>query len=361
MTGLALGATGAGAGSVPDTLARGKWRVLLGIVLVLHGFAHSNAIIWVNGTLPSWAATLFWAVALLGYLGAGLGLLGVPIVRRLTLSLLATATLASMALLALIGGPWAFVGVAIDVAFLAMVERTLQRIRPGAAPMIAERRSSRWTVVGHSLGLAFLVYATVVVLVHPMYLRWGTTDAERAMPLPGDGVVTDARYRVDHGMTIRAPADSVWPWLVQLGQDRGGFYSYAWLERMIGDDIHNADRIHPEWQTLKAGDLVRATQPDYLGGRFGELGWRVTEIIPGRAIVLENWGAFVLHATDAQTTRFLIRTRGDGAPSVAGVLLGPLSVFVFEPAHFIMQRGMMLGIRDRAEAMMEPRAEGGEP
>jgi hypothetical protein len=143
---------------------------------------------------------------------------------------------------------------------------------------------------------------------------------------------------------------------VQLGQDRAGFYSYAWLEQLAGADIHNADRIHPEWQQLETGDLVRATQPDYLGGRLGEPGWRVREIVPGRAIVLENWGAFVVNPVDARTSRFFVRTRGDGMPSLAGVLLGPINVFVFEPAHFIMQRGMMLGIRDRAESMMDGRA-----
>jgi hypothetical protein len=220
---------------------------------------------------------------------------------------------------------------------------------PGDAPAT---RFPKLASVGRAFGLAFLVYAVVVTLLHPVIVRWGTTAAERATTLPGDEFVPDALYRLDHAVTIHAPADSVWPWLVQLGQDRGGFYSYAWLERLIGDDIHNADRIHPEWQQVKQGDLVRATQPEYLGGRFGDLGWRVLAVVPGRAIVLENWGAFVLHPVDSGTTRFFVRTHGDGAPSVAGVLLGPLNVFVFEPAHFIMQRGMMLGVRDRAEAMM---------
>jgi hypothetical protein len=174
------------------------------------------------------------------------------------------------------------------------------------------------------------------------------------MVLPGDELVTDARYRVDHGVTIQAPADSVWPWLVQLGQDRGGFYSYDWLERLFGDNVHNANRIHPEWQTLRTGDRIRAAQPGYLGGKFGEFGWKVLDVRPGRAVVLEGWGSFVLVPVNDNTTRFLIRTRGDGRPSLIGVLLGPVSVFVFEPAHFIMQRAMMFGIRDRAEQMMQP-------
>jgi hypothetical protein len=144
----------------------------------------------------------------------------------------------------------------------------------------------------------------------------------------------------------------VWPWLVQLGQDRAGFYSYDWLERLAGDNVHNADRIHPEWQRLEAGDFIRAAQRGYLGGRFGDLGWRVTSVLPGRAFVLENWGAFVLHPVDSSTTRFFVRTRGEGAATLASIVLGPISTFVFEPAHFIMQRRMMLGIRERAERLM---------
>ena len=333
-------------------------RVALSVVVLLHGFAHANASIWAGRAVPLWITTLFWGVAMLGYLGAGFGLLRVPLVRRHYRSLITAATIASIALLTIIGGTIAFVGVVVDVFLLTVVVHWT-RTGDGDLSPAGEGRFRR-TTVGHTAGLLFLVYATVVVLIHPLYLRWGTTNAERTMTLPGDELVPDARYRIDHGVTIRAPADSVWPWLVQIGQDRGGFYSYAWLERLVGADIHNADRIHPEWQQLKPGDLVRATQPDYLGGRLGEPGWRVLDVVPGRAIVLENWGAFVVHPVNSQTTRFFVRTRGEGSPSLAAVLLGPVNVFVFEPAHFIMQREMMLGIRDRAEAMMDG-PDGGRP
>ena len=331
-------------------------RIALAVVVLLHGFAHANAGMWAGNTVPLWITTLLWGVAVLGYLGAGFGLLRVPLVRRHYRPLITAATIASIALLTIIGGAIAFFGVVVDLFFLTIVVHWT-RIDDGdvALSVASEGRFRRLAAAGHAAGLLFLVYATGVVLFHPVYVHWGTTRAERLMTLPGDALVPDARYRVDHGITIRAPADSVWPWLVQLGQDRGGFYSYAWLERLVGDDIHNADRIHPEWQQLKPGDLVRATQPDYLGGRFGDLGWRVLDVVPGRAIILQDWGAFVLHPVDSLTTRFFVRQRGDGRPSLPGVLLGPLGVFVFEPAHFIMQRGMMSGIRDRAEAMMNGR------
>jgi len=335
----------------PRTMTR-RQRVLLAIVVLLHGFAHSNAGVWPGPALPFWVTTALWTVAMLGYLGAGFGLLRVPFVRDYYRTLMTAATIASIALLTVVGGMIAFVGAAVDLTFLTVVVHWAWFAEPGVPGDAPATRFPKLASVGRAFGLAFLVYAVVVTLLHPVIVRWGTTAAERATTLPGDEFVPDALYRLDHAVTIHAPADSVWPWLVQLGQDRGGFYSYAWLERLIGDDIHNADRIHPEWQQVKQGDLVRATQPEYLGGRFGDLGWRVLAVVPGRAIVLENWGAFVLHPVDSGTTRFFVRTRGDGAPSVAGVLLGPLNVFVFEPAHFIMQRGMMLGVRDRAEAMM---------
>jgi len=147
-------------------------------------------------------------------------------------------------------------------------------------------------------------------------------------------------------VTIQATPPAVWPWLIQLGQDRGGFYSYDWLERLIGDEIRNAERIHPEWQTLRTGDLVRATQPDYLGGIFGpNVGWRVTRLDTNRVVVLGGWGAFVLQPANG-STRLIVRTRGNGKPNVA---LAPFGLLVFEPAHFIMQRRMLLGIKERVE------------
>lgn len=333
-------------------LTRGR-RITLAVVVLLHGFAHANAAIWAGQAAPLWITTLFWGIAMLGYLGAGFGLLRVPLVRGHYRSLMSAATIASIALLTIIGGTIAFVGVVVDLVFLTIVVHWTRTNVAFSTAESTRRRFPRLAAIGRVAGLLFLIYATVVTLVHPIYLHWGTTGADRMMTLPGDDLVPDARYRVDHGVTIRAPADSVWPWLVQIGQDRGGFYSYTWLENLIGADIHNADRIHNEWQQLKPGDLVRATPPDYLGGRLGEPGWRVLDVVPGRAIVLQNWGAFVLHPVDSMTTKFFVRTRGDGVPSLLSVLLGPVNLFVFEPAHFIMQRGMMLGIRDRAESMLE--------
>ena len=328
-----------------------RWRVSLGFVFLLHAMAHSNASTWAGAHAPVWLVTTLWSASILGYLIAGFGLLGVPFANRWWAHGMAIAMGTSIALLSMVGGPIGWWGMALDAGVLVLLLRWASL---PVSNLQASGRVSRRRRIANAVALTVMAYATVVVLFRPIYTHWGTTAAERTMVLPGDELVADARYRVDHGVTIQAPADSVWPWLVQLGQDRGGFYSYDWLERLFGDNVHNASRIHPEWQVLSKGDRIRAAQPGYLGGKFGEFGWNVLDVRPGRAIVLEGWGSFVLVPVNDSTTRFLIRTRGDGRPSLIGVLLGPVSVFAFEPAHFIMQRAMMFGIRDRAEQMMQP-------
>lgn len=321
------------------------WRRLLGLVLSFHGLAHASAATWAGGHEPFWLITALWSAAVLGFLVAGFGFLSVPLASRVWPHALAIGLGTSIALLTIVDGPYRWLGLMLDAGVLMLLVRWASEPVPDDHPVGAITRRRRIT---NGFAIATLVYVAVVVLFRPVYVSWGTTPAERSMALPGDDLVSVARYRVDHGVTIRAPAESVWPWLVQIGQDRGGFYSYDWLERLFGDDVHNADRIHPEWQALHSGDRVRATQRDYLWG-VSDFSWKVLDVVPGRAIVLEGWGAFVLVPVDDSTTRFLIRTRGDGRPSMAGLLLGPVSVFGFEPAHFIMQRAMMYGIRDRAE------------
>ena len=192
-----------------------------------------------------------------------------------------------------------------------------------------------------------LAYLAAVVLLRPWYLRWGATGGEIRGALAGDPSPPPL-YTSTRAVTIRAPADAVWPWLAQIGQDRGGFYSYSWLERAVGDHVTNAGRVRPEWQDVRAGGFVRAAQPGYLGGVLGDsLGWRVKEVVPGRALVLENWGTFAVRPVDAATSRLVIRTRAGDRP--IPVQWAPIELLMFEPAHFIMERGMMLGIRDRAE------------
>ncbi|HEX9422938.1 MAG TPA: hypothetical protein VF899_06820 [Pyrinomonadaceae bacterium] len=195
-------------------------------------------------------------------------------------------------------------------------------------------------VVGAISGLAAM--SAYAFLIRPWHLRWGATDEEVNMPLPGDEFVGDPKLNATHAITINAPAADVWPWLVQLGQRRGGFYSYSWLENLVGCDMHNANRIVPEWQDLKVGDEV------WLHPKAPPL--RVLAIEAGRAIVLEKCWSFVLHPIDENTTRLIIRGRGEFNPDFKNGLLNLLLWRgIFEPAHFIMERKMLLGIKQRAE------------
>ncbi len=314
-------------------------RILVGILLVLHGLAHANA-----GMLAAdgfrIAPTVVWALASVSLMAAGFGLFGVRRLNRYWQILALIGVSSSLLMLIVYHPATAVPGIAVDVALLGVLSFVF-------IPRLEWSRPGRWASIGEAAAFAVLTYMSVAILSRPWHSRWGSTKAELAAALPGDSLVPNAHYTIQHAVTIRATPAEVWPWLAQLGQDRGGFYSYDWLERAIGDRIKNADRIHPEWQTVRKGDLVRATQPDYLGGRFGrDIGWRVTEIEPGRVLALGGWGAFVLEPTADGKTRLIVRTRGNNKPNVA---LAPFGLLVFEPAHFIMQREMLRGIKARAE------------
>jgi hypothetical protein len=220
------------------------------------------------------------------------------------------------------------------------------------------RRAHPWRHAAFTtFSVLFVGYVTLVIGMRPVIMRWGTTPDDQLVQLPGDDLVPVAHYSIDHAIVIQAPAAKVWPWLAQIGQDRAGFYSYDWLERLFGDDIHNAERVYAEWQHRSVGDLIPATQPAYLNGVVGSpLGWKVASWIDGRAIVLEGWGAFVLRPIDSTRTVLHVRTRGEGSPTIAGSFLAPAGVLLFEPVHFIMEREMLRGIKRRAEQPALPSA-----
>ena len=184
------------------------------------------------------------------------------------------------------------------------------------------------------------VCAATNLLARDWYLRWGATAEEKTTALPGDEHAT--RITSTRAVTIHAPVERVWPWLVQIGQDRAGFYSYDFLERLFLTGIHNGEEIVPEWQTLAKGDTVR------LGSKqvYGDIALlRVLDLEPNHYLVLERWGAFVLQRIDDQTTRFLARTH-----TVQRTALGKAAeALLLDPIHFVMERKMMLGIKERAE------------
>ncbi len=108
-----------------------------------------------------------------------------------------------------------------------------------------------------ALALVALGLFVLYVPLRPWMDRWGATPAEIASALPGDELLPSPAEIVNRAVTIQAPPEQIYPWLLQLGADKAGMYSYTWLENLIACPQTNADRIHPEWQDLKVGDPVR--------------------------------------------------------------------------------------------------------
>jgi hypothetical protein len=196
--------------------------------------------------------------------------------------------------------------------------------------------------------------------LRPRLLAWGATCDEVVRPLPGDDLVANPLYVTTRALTMKASAAGVWPWLVQLGQNRGGFYTYDVLENLMGLDIHSAEVIHPEWQDLVVGKDYIALDPE------GTMKMTIAVLEPEHAFVvlsgvpgeppqepgsffkgeLEWSWAFVLVALDASTTRLLIRCRAAWADTPAARFAQPV---LLEPVHFLMEERMLRGIRERAE------------
>ena len=318
-------------------------RVLLGTALVAHGLAHASAGMWATDIGGHALVTILWELACIGFIAAGAGVLGVAELRKRWRLSVVIGTIGSLLLLGIFGHPLFIAGIVADILFLALAILSW-RNSPSIEPASIMPRALQRLI------LVFVIYVATVIGLRPWYSSWGTTRSEQQMVLIGDPPLGESHYRIDHAITIAAPVDSVWPWLVQLGQDKAGFYSYDWLERAFGADIHNANRVVPSWQQLQPGDFIRVVQPSYLGGLLGKnVGWRVTQIEPGRAIVLKGWGAFVIDPVGPHATRMHIRTRGSGVPTLSGIAITPLGLLMFEPAHFIMERGMLFGIKRRAE------------
>lgn len=124
--------------------------------------------------------------------------------------------------------------------------------------------SSSRTAILSALAVAVTITGGIYWLaVRPWLLRLGATADELTRDRPGHDVAPDPAVNSTQAVTIDAPPEAVWPWLVQIGQGRGGFYSYDWLEQLVGAEIHNVDRILPEYQDLEEGDEVLLTPKDY--------------------------------------------------------------------------------------------------
>jgi len=201
-------------------------------------------------------------------------------------------------------------------------------------------------------GAGLLGLSGYVGWFRPWHLAWGTSEQERERRLPGDELVARPQQISNRAVSIEAPVENVWPWLAQIGQGRGGFYSYDRLENLIGADIHSAEIVLPEHQSVSNGERI------YIGknGPF----YTVAAVQPGRYLLLEadapegemapieeSW-LFILEAEGRGRTRLIARNRRGYVPTIADFLMWKVAI---EPLHHVMERKMLLGIKRRAEGV----------
>lgn len=220
----------------------------------------------------------------------------------------------------------------------------------------------KWKNLGEGLiGMAIMAFAMITPFLNDRRRKWGATEEEMRRDYPSDELVANPKGVYMHAITINASAADIWKWLIQIGQDRGGFYSYQLLENMIGCKIRTADRIIPEYQHLEVGDSI-PMHPS-MGSPY-----RVFAIEPSRVLILllredvstgqdfepgdkmpqkyqnMSW-LFFLNERDDGTTRLISRSRNDWDKSLGNTVF----YSIFGPFTLEMDRKMLKGIKERAE------------
>jgi hypothetical protein len=209
-------------------------------------------------------------------------------------------------------------------------------------------------VVRGLLGMSRMALGLLTPFLRQRRARWGLDSESATRRLPGDELVANPRWSWTHGIDIDAPADAVWPWIAQIGADRGGFYSYQWLENLAGCALRNAERVHPEWELREGvGLFVHPDLPPL----------RVVSLEPGHHFVVhappeasakargKPWMAaswlFLVEPLGPNRCRFISRYRASCSNDLrTRFFFGPLLI---EPIGSEMDRGMLLGVKQRAE------------
>jgi hypothetical protein len=184
--------------------------------------------------------------------------------------------------------------------------------------------------------------ALYLLVVRPRAARWGATDEESARPLPGDCIVTGRAYIATRAITIDAPPEDVWPWIVQMGSGRGGWYA---LDRLDNGGVPSAEEIIPELQDLQVGDLI-----PMIPGK--EVGPRVLEMEPTQRMLwttdVEFSWEWVLEPRDGGRTRLVSRIRERYPPLLSRKMLYAL---VASAGDVVMNRTQLKRIKRRAERL----------
>jgi hypothetical protein len=222
----------------------------------------------------------------------------------------------------------------------------------------------------------WLTAVAVVTLVEAGVVRlgltYGSTHEERRRQLPGDDLVREPAVQTDHAVTISAPPSAVWPWLVQMGWGRGGWYTARWVDRLLFPaNAPSAERIRPELQDIHVGTFIPDGPPET------ECGLTVVRLEPERALVLRSnshlprswrpraqldwtWTFVLTPLEGGGSTRFHFRSRWVTHPWWL-TLGGRLAIV---PADFVMSHDMLNGVRTRAERCADGSGRGaarGEP
>jgi len=204
-------------------------------------------------------------------------------------------------------------------------------------------------------GAAIMTLAWLTPFLRPARSHWGLSAEDASIPRPGDELISEPRWSWTHAVTLEAPSEQVWPWVAQIGADRAGFYSYQWLENVVGCNLHNAEAIHPHMAHTTGDQLVLHPKLPPLD---------VVAVDPGRSLIAfakpdqraraegRPWAAaswaFLVESLGSGRCRVVSRFRSDCSDDLATRLQqGPSQL---EPVGFAMDRRMLLGIRERVLA-----------
>jgi hypothetical protein len=233
------------------------------------------------------------------------------------------------------------------------------------APYPRDMRFSR------SVAIAAGVIGIYAVVVRPRLLRSGASPEELRQPYPGGDLIPDGTRGATMAVTIEAPPRQVWPWLVQMGHDRAGWYSWDYLDHL---GVTSADRIHPEWQHISVGDRLAST-PD------GRHWFEVAALEPERFLALrasfdfrgrqfasssglrppaytDSTWCFLLEELPAERTRLIVSGYASARPRPVQALA---SFLFWEPAHWIMQKRQFTNLKQRVERELVGRGSGPGP
>ena len=201
-------------------------------------------------------------------------------------------------------------------------------------------KAIRWVLIFLSIICLQLIIG--IIVIKPLISTWGATDQEITMSMPGDHIapfISSTR-----SISINAPISEAWDWLIQLGADRGGFYSYWFIEKPLGYKYRLQKRIEPNFKDMEVGRIIRASLDQ--SESMIEYSFPVVAVEPGKFFVLKGWGCFFLNEINPKHTRLIVRTHGQKLSS----LRDHLSNCIMMPLHYLMELCMLMGIKARSEA-----------